>query len=358
MTPQERSAPARKPRRRWKRAVLIAASAALIAGGALAADYLTRKTVTIDVSGSIQHLHTRAGTVREALRDAGILLDPEDVVHPAPQSPLRDGMTITVRKAHAVAVQVDGTLRQVRTQAVHPLDVLEEQAIPVGEHDVVQVNGQAYPSQQLEQIGWEAPAATIRVVRSVTMKLVEGETTQVLHTTQADVGRALDAAGVTLYLADRITPGPSTPVADGLIVAIERSLPLTVIADGQTLSTRALGPTVGDALAQIGVAPADLDTTIPPLEASLTAGMTIRVVRVSEELVTRDEPIPFTTITHRDSTLDTGEERVIQEGADGLRRLQIRKRSEDGCVVSREMVAEWIVRTPVPRIVAQGDTAP
>ncbi|MBP8974723.1 MAG: DUF348 domain-containing protein [Anaerolineae bacterium] len=358
MTPQERSAPARKPRRRWTRAVLIAASAALIAGGALAADRLTRKSVTLDVGGSIQHLHTHADTVGEALQDAGIALDPEDLVHPLPQSALRDGMTITVRKAHAVALQVDGTLRQVRTQAVHPLDVLEEQAIPLGEYDVVQVNGQPYLAQQLEQIGWETPAATIRVVRSVTLKLVEGETTQVLHTTQADVGRALDAAGVTLYLADRIVPGPSTPVADGLIIAIERSVPLTVIADGQTLATRALGPTVGDALAQVGVAPADLDTTIPPLETPLTAGMTIRVVRVSEDLTTQDEPIPFTTITRLDSTLDAGQERVIQEGADGLRRLQIRERSEDGRVMGRETVAEWIVATPIPRIVAQGDSAP
>jgi uncharacterized protein YabE (DUF348 family) len=324
----------------------------------LAADRLIRKAVTIEVGGSIQRLHTHAGTVREALADAGISLDAEDLVQPPPQSALRDGMTITVRKAHAIAVHVDGTLRLVRTQAVHPLDVLAEQAISVGAHDEVHVNGQAYPAQQLAHMRWSAPAATLRVIRSVTMKLVEGETTQVLHTTQADVGRALDAAGVTLYLADRIAPDPSTPVAEGLIVAIERSLPLTVIADGHTLATRALGPTVGDALAQIGVAPTGLDTTIPPLEAPLTAGMTIRVVRVSEELIAHEEPIPFTTITRRDSALSAGEERVIQEGADGLRRLQLRKRSEDGRVVGRETVAEWIVRAPTPRIIAQGDPAP
>jgi uncharacterized protein YabE (DUF348 family) len=338
--------------------VLIAAGAALIASGALAADRLTRKSVTVDVDGAIQSLHTHAGTVREALADAGVALDPEDLVHPPLQSALRDGMAITVRKAHAVALQVDGTLRQVRTQATHPLAVLAEQAITVGAHDEVLINGQAYPAQQLEQLGWGAPATTIRVVRSVTMRLVEGETTQVLHTTQADVGRALDAAGVALYLADRITPGPSTPVADGLIVAIERSVPLTVIADGQTLAARALGPTVGDALAQIGVAPAGLDTTIPPLETPLTAGMIIRVVRVSEDLTTEEEPIPFTTITRQDSTLGAGEERVIQEGADGLRRWQVRTRSEDGRIVSRETVTEWIVRAPVPQIIAQGDPAP
>jgi hypothetical protein len=40
---------------------------------------------------------------------------------------------------------------------------------------------------------------------------------------------------------------------------------------------------VGDALAQIGLAPLGLDYTIPPLETPLTSGMTIRLVRVIEE---------------------------------------------------------------------------
>jgi uncharacterized protein YabE (DUF348 family) len=155
-------------------------------------------------------------------------------------------------------------------------------------------------------------------------------------------------------VADRVIPDLSTPVADGLVIAIERSVPLTVIADGQALATRALGPTVGDALAQVGVAPVGLDMTIPPLETPLTAGMTVQVVRVSEDLVLKEDIIPFETITRRDSSLSPGERHVIQEGVEGLQRRQVRVRLENGQEVSRETVAEWVVATPVPRIIVQG----
>ena len=341
-------------RRRWLQVILIVVSVALIAGAVLTVDWLARKTVTVDVDGGLRRLHTHASTVHAALTEAGVHLATEDLVFPAPETPLRDHMTITVRKAHTVLVHADGALHQVRTQARHPLDVLAELSVSLASHDLVEVDGQPYTLARLAGMGWDTPPGSIRVLRSATVQVVENGATLVLHTTQADVGRALDAAGVVLYVADRVIPDLSTPVADGLVIAIERSLPLTVIADGQTLVTRALGPTVGDALAQIGVAPVGLDTTIPPAETPLTAGMTVRVVRVSEELIVKEDPLPFETITRPDSTLARGEQRVIQEGSTGLRRRQIRVRLEDGQEVGRETVAEWIVQTPVPRIIAQG----
>jgi uncharacterized protein YabE (DUF348 family) len=344
----------RSGRRRWLRIVAVSAAVVLVVGAVLTVDWLVRKTVTVDVDGSLRRLHTHADSVQAALTEAGVHLAAEDLVFPAPETPLRDHMTITVRKAHTVFVQADGVLHSLRTQARHPLDVLAELSVSLAAHDLVEVDGQPYTLTRLAAQGWNTPPLSIRVLRSATIQVVENGTTLVLHTTQADVGRALDAAGVSLYVADRVIPDLSTPVADGLVIAIERSLPLTVVADGQTIVTRALGPTVGDALAQIGVAPVGLDMTIPPLETPLTANMTVQVVRVSEDLILKEEPIPFETIIRRDSTLAPGEQRVIQEGIEGLRRRQVRVRLEDGQEVSRETVAEWIAQTPVPRVIAQG----
>jgi hypothetical protein len=190
-------------------------------------------------------------------------------------------MTITVVKASAVALQVDDEVRRVRTQAITPLDMLAEQAIPVGPYDRVQVNGREFSPEELA--AWTGPVMSIRVVRSVAITVIDGCKIVAVHTTQADVARALDAAGVQLYLADRVIPDLSTPITPGMAIRIERSVPLTVQADGQQLNTRARGPTVGDVLAQIGLAPLGLDYTIPPLETPLTSGMTIRLVRVIEE---------------------------------------------------------------------------
>ncbi|MCD4685857.1 MAG: G5 domain-containing protein, partial [Anaerolineae bacterium] len=177
----------------------------------------------------------------------------------------------------------------------------------------------------------------------------------VLHTTEIDVGRALDTAGLTLYLADRVTPDLSTAVAVGLVVRIERSLPVTLIADGHTLATRVRGATVAEALLAIALAPIGQDYTIPDLDAPLLPDMTIQLVRVTEALVTKDEPIPYITIYQPDASLPLDENRVLQEGIDGLRTREILVRYEDGTEVSREVQQEWIVQPPQPRMIVYGE---
>lgn len=73
------SRPARRPRLRlWH--TLIAGGLVLAVGVPLAANQLTRKTVTLDVNGRVRELQTHARTVRDALHEANILLDPEDSV--------------------------------------------------------------------------------------------------------------------------------------------------------------------------------------------------------------------------------------------------------------------------------------
>ncbi len=348
----------RPPPARWRARAAGALVTLLVIGGVLLAVYnTTRLTVTVTVDAESHRVRTHAGTVGDVLDDLGVWLDPEDVVQPGPDTPLDGGMVITVRRATAIALQVDGVTRQVRTQPASPRELLAQQGVSVGPYDVVEVNGQAVPAARLADSAWQTPINTLRVIRSVPLTVVDAGQARTIHTTAVDVGRALDAVGLTLYLADRITPDLDTPVSAGMTVIIERSVPLTVLVDGQQLVTRALGPTVGDALAAIGIAPVGLDYTQPALETPLEAGLVIRVVRVTENVITKDELIPFTTIYRPDSHLATDEKRVIQEGADGLRRHEIRVRYEDGQEINRTEQA-WVEQSPTPRLVAYGKPVP
>jgi len=344
----------RRARRRTTRALVALVITGAAVTAALVVDCAARKTITLDVNGAARQIRTRADTVQSALDDADIRLDPEDTVLPPLDAPIANGDRITVRKAFAVAIEADGSARQIRTQSAHPLVILAEQMIRVGPYDVILVDGQEFSSEQLAARAWPAPPTYIRVIRSATLRIIVDSRVLLIHTTQADVGRALDSVGLELYLADRVTPALSAPVKDGLAVRIERSVPVTVIADGHQVATRALGPTVGDALASIGLAPVDLDYAVPAEDAPLDAGMTIRLVRVSERIVAEREPIPFETIRQPDSALLPGEERVIQPGADGLRERRMRARYEDGQEVSREIHMEWVIAPPTPRIIAYG----
>lgn len=343
--------------RRWTRLLGLLVVLAILAGVALAVDYFTKTSATITINGQVLHLRTHADTVAAALDEAGVLLDPEDQVWPAPEMALADGEIIAVRKAHAVALQIGPAVRQIRTQATHPLEILAGQGIRPGVHDRVQVNGADYSPEQLAVLTWPIAPLTIRVIPSVPLTIDDAGRRFIVYTTQADVGRALDSAGLKLYLADRVTPALSAPVSAGLIVTIERSVPFTVIADGHRLEARALGPTVADALQAINLAPIGLDYTIPALDAPLEAGMTIQLVRVTEEVVANDEAIPFTTIYQPNLGLLADEKHVVQEGIAGIRTRVLRVRYEDGAEVSRMLQDEWIAKPPVPRMVIIGKQA-
>ncbi len=336
----------------WVLAILN--TGALMAAALLLIHTLTQKNITLDVSGHVRRFRTHADTVQAVLDENRVLIDREDLIDPAPSTRLKGGETITVRKALVVAVEADGVVRQVRTQATHPLDVLAGLSIPIGQYDVIQIDGHSYTPEYLENTFWTTPITFIRVIRSATVNVIDHDHTLLVHTTQADVGRALDSVGLTLYLADRVTPDLSAPVVDGLSVVIERSVPLTVIADGQRLATRAAGPSVGDALAEIGIAPVDLDYTIPAENSLIEAGMVIRVVRVTETVITEQTPLPFDTIRQPDPALAVGTEQGIQAGADGLVEQHIRVRYEDGREIRRTMQDEQVIQVPVPRVILYG----
>ena len=335
----------------------------LLLAGALLATYtlidtLSPKSITLTMGNEVYHFNTQADTVGAALEDADVLITSEDKVTPHIISPLHDGDTITVHQARVIALGADDELCQVRTRATHPLDVLNSQHISLAPHDAIRVDGQTYSAATLENHLWNESFRTIFVLRGVMMTTIERGTTgkrlRLFYTTQADVGRALDDAGITLYLADRVTPGLSAPVEAGLVVQIDRSMPVTVIADGRTLETRVAGPTVGDALASLGIAPVDQDITIPPEEALLEPTMTIQLVRVTEEIVVDYESIPFSTAYRPRPDLLPGEQIDMQTGQAGQLERHYRARYADSIETERQIISERVIQEPVPRVIGYG----
>lgn len=285
------------PTRRSRRLLTGLVLALLLAAAGLAALYVALwRPVTIALDGEQHAFRTSADTVGGALAEAGVTLLPADLVEPPPDARLQRGARITVQRANMVALYGEQGWQWVRTQSGQPLAVLAENGIAPGAHDVVEVNGQPYTVADFNAGAWRQALISLRVRPSAAIQVVEDGAARWVHTTATEVGRALDDAELALYLGDRITPDLAAPVRDGMQVRIERALPLTVIADGERVETRAVGPTVADALAAIGIAPLGQDYTIPALETPLSPHMMIRVVRVAEQLVSKEDRVPFSTI--------------------------------------------------------------
>ncbi|WP_162909248.1 ubiquitin-like domain-containing protein [Aggregatilinea lenta] len=342
----------RRDRRVWVGA--LALLIVLLIGGAALAYRLTHRAVTISVEDRTWQVYTRAATVQELLDAENVLVEPGDLVEPGLPDRPQDGMTITVRRAHAVIVDVDGSTRTIRTMQVTPAEILAEQGVALDPYDVILVDGTPLEASTLAAQTWDAPPQTLTVQRSAAIVLRDGGQEQTLHTTALTVADALAPLDLGLYVGDRISPAPDSAVYDGMAIEIERSFPVTLAADGRQYATRVLGPTIGDALALIGVAPGGSDYTIPPLDTLPEPGMTIRLVRVTTALITEDEAIPASTLYLPAPWLLAGTQQVMAEGRDGLATVTAYVRYEDGEPVSRTVRDRQVVQMPVPRLVALG----
>ncbi len=98
---------------------------------------LLRKDVIIVAGGKSVRYATFARTVSDVLSEARIRPRRGDVVFPGPTAPLTDGLTIVVREAVPVTVELDGATLRLRTGSPTVGDLLHERGIVLGPRDKV-----------------------------------------------------------------------------------------------------------------------------------------------------------------------------------------------------------------------------
>ena len=325
----------------------MALVALVFIAGTLAAGYqMTLTPVTLVVEGHMQQLHTHQDTVAALLMDAGLTLEPEDIITPALNTALEPGLIVKVQRARPVHVSADGQNTTLRTHATSVEAVLEEARVSLGPHDEVESEG--------ELLAANPEPARLTVRRAIPFTLHEDGRATTLYTTAPTVGEALRQAGLTLYLADNVQPGLGERMSAGRHVYVDRSIPVAIQVDGRTFRTRTHRERVGEVLADLGVVLTGQDYTIPALDASLGKDTTIRVIRVSERFLIEQEPVPFESVWQPDPDLEIDHQRVLQEGARGIFERRIRIRYEDGHEVARAVEDEYVAVPPTTKIMGYG----
>ncbi|MEL6269426.1 MAG: ubiquitin-like domain-containing protein [Chloroflexota bacterium] len=307
---------------------------------------------TIVVGNDVRHVNTHAGNVSELLDSMAIKLDEGDVVSLPKDAPITENMVIRVERARPVTINIDGQQSVVRTTLTNPADILRGEGVTVSGDDRVFLDGTQIAPADIET--WELPVNQIRIRRSVPVTIVDGERQMEVRTAGESVRDALYEANVTLYLADAVEPDINDPIDSDMTIKIDRSVPAKVIADGVTIETRTRGDTVAELLIDADVALMGLDYSIPAETVAVRPGMTVRVIRVTEEVISEIEIIPFEDERQPDPDMELDRIRVVQDGANGVRRRDIRIRYENGVSVSREEEGTVVVQEPKNRIVAYG----
>ncbi|MEU6592627.1 ubiquitin-like domain-containing protein [Streptomyces sp. NPDC046881] len=283
---RRRARSAERPESPMRRLLPQALVVAFLAGGTTA--FVAKdKAIELSVDGRQRTLHTFADDVSELLAEEGVHVGAHDVIAPAPGTTLASGDEVAVRYGRPVRLTLDGRRREVWTTA----------------HTV---------EGALDQLGVRAEGAYLSTSRS------------------RPIGRA------------------------GLALDVRTERAVTVLADGRTRTVRTNAATVREAVEEAGITLRGQDTTSVPLDSFPRDGQTVTVLRVTGSREVREEQIPFQVQRTEDPSLFKGTEVVAQPGQPGLRRITYLVRTVNGVRQRPRRERTELVRTPRTQVVRVG----
>ncbi|MEV4915969.1 ubiquitin-like domain-containing protein [Streptomyces tirandamycinicus] len=257
---------------------------------------------------------------------------------------LAGGTTAFVAADKAVRLSVDGVPRTLHTFADDVAELLDEEGLTVGEHDLVAPD----PGAELGH----GDEVVVRFGRPVTLT-VDGRSRRV-WTTARTVEEALQQVGVRAGGA-YTSVSRSRPISrGGLDVAVRTERTVTLMADGRARTVRTTAATALEAVQEAGITLAGQDTTSVPPDSFPRDGQTITVMRIRDTEEVREEPIPYDTVRTDDPRLDRGTEVVARAGRAGTRRVTYGVRTVNGVRQKPRQLSEEVVREPVTRQVRAG----
>ncbi|MEU5571175.1 resuscitation-promoting factor [Streptomyces coeruleorubidus] len=257
---------------------------------------------------------------------------------------LAGGTTAFVAKDKAIELNVDGKARTLHTFADDVTELLAEEGVDLGAHDVVAPG----PGTELTS-GDEVAVHYGRPVRLT----LDGERSEV-WTTAHTVAGALRELGVRQEGAYVSTSRSRRIGREGLALDVRTERAVTIMADGRARTVRTNAATVREAVEEAGITLRGQDTTSVPQGSFPRDGQTVTVLRITGGKEVREEPIPFQVRRTDDPTLFRGTEVVEEAGRPGLRRVTYSLRTVNGVKQKPRRIRAEVVREPHPQVVKVG----
>ena len=246
----------------------------------------------------------------------------------------------------SMTLSLDGQAREIRSDGRTVAEVLAEQGIDLGEHDVV--------TPTLDSPVREGSRIAVSFARPLVLSL-DGRTSR--HwVTATSVAQAMGQIGVRIGDARLSASRGASIDRDGMTLRVVTPKRLTFVVAGRKPVKREVPAlTVAEALRLRDVAFDRNDLVRPSRGATVRDGDRIVVDKVAVSRVrVNDEVLGYSTVTRADSSMYEGEERVVRAGRAGHRDVVYRVRRVNGEVMRRTELEVSDVTAPVSRVVAVG----
>ncbi|GAB4524700.1 MAG: hypothetical protein Fur0018_08480 [Anaerolineales bacterium] len=329
----------------------LLATGLCLAGGVLLGLYWIRP-LTVRVDGQAIRLRLPPVRVRDALAHAGVWLRPEDEIFPPPDAPVSG--EIIIRRARPVWI-VGRTAGWHFTRQNLAGNILLEAGIRLFPGDQIWVDGILRPPDF--PLSWQDDRHTLQVRPAVQWVVDTPQGIRRFYRAASGLTEALWGAGFPLFDGDTFVPDGVSSPSDGKSLAWRPAREIQVQTPYGTISGRVDAHTVAQALAQIGLPAQGLDYSLPPLDASLPADGRIVLVRVREDVLVEQTPLPFDVVYQALPDVEIGEIRVLQAGQYGVQAQRVRVRVENGEEVARTVEAAYLAQAPQDRVVGYGTLA-
>lgn len=233
------------------------------------------RLITIHDRGVEKVISTRAITVGDSLKEAGVSVDSKDLVEPAVTEKLvASNYQVNIYRARPVVI-IDGNVRQ---KVITPYQIAQQ------------------------------------ICQSAGITLYNEDRTTIDRTDD---------------IADGI----------GLQLTIKRATPFTFTLYGQTSIVRTQGTTVSEMLAEKGIKLTKDDHMSVSLSTKMTEGLAVRIWREGKQTITVDEAVNFEVEKIENVDLDVSYREIKTVGEKGLRSVTYEVIIQDGKEVGRTAIA-------------------
>ncbi len=256
-------------------------------------------------------------------------------------------LVASAKSGYTVDVVADGKSITVNTSEQSVDVILQQAGVSLGKDDKLD-------TASFTVGGDSKDGNRLVILRAIPITIIDdGEEVSTVNVA-GTVADALQKAGVTCRPVDKINYKESAKLEKGMTIEIKRAFSVDVTADGTTQTVEFLSGTVADLLSRLEIELGEDDEVSPGLSTELKPGKEIKVYRVTYEERTENEVIKFKTVNTTSASLYKGTTQVEQEGRNGEKTVVYKDKIVDGKVSKSIKVSEDIITKAVDKIVVSG----
>jgi len=306
----------------------------------------------LSVDGQTLHVRTIAFSLRGLLRQLNYELQPDDRTSIDPDTfSLSLPNRLSLQRTRLVEIDTSGESLSLQSAELLPANLLQEAGIRLFPKDLLLLNDQIINPYEPLANGAEARLQFIPAKQIVVE--IDGET-RTIFTQKATLAEALAEAGIQLQPEDRLSSPPDTLLQDQNTFTLAKAKSLTVTLGNQTLSGMSAAPTVGEALAELGLALQNLDRSIPPEDQPLPENGQISLIQGAESITLVKDETAFNYTYQLDPEAELDTTSVITPGQVGLVVSRQRNRVENGMIVLTREEGPWKASDPADAVLGRG----